>query len=158
VKLGSSGKTGRIFDRASQHSLTPHRSIRTKLTEFDQMKRTPTPDPYLKIRMPPVEWLEETFFGPSLVYANTYEREMKNVIKVSDEKQFAKGQSSRDLQVCYDARDVETQFMDAIDSAYSFAFSRFQREGYQTFNGGYLKMETSIQEQVDAGTEVVNAG
>jgi hypothetical protein len=45
---------------------------------------------------------------------------MYNVIKVSDEEQFAKGQKSRDLQVYYDAWDVETQFMDAIDSEYDF--------------------------------------
>ena len=45
---------------------------------------------------------------------------MKNVIEVSDDEPLAKGQNSRDLQVCYDAGDVETQFMDAIDSAYDF--------------------------------------
>jgi hypothetical protein len=45
---------------------------------------------------------------------------MTNVIEVSDEEQFAKGQNSRDLQVCSDAGDVEAQFMDAIDSAYDF--------------------------------------
>ena len=45
---------------------------------------------------------------------------MNNVIEVSDEEQFAKGQDSRDLQVYYDAWDVETQFMDAIDSANDF--------------------------------------
>jgi len=45
---------------------------------------------------------------------------MNNVIEVNDEEQFAKGQNSRDLQVCSDARDVETQIMDAIDSAYDF--------------------------------------
>jgi hypothetical protein len=55
---------------------------------------------------------------------------MKNVMKVSDEKQFAKGQSSRDLQVCYDAGDVETQFMDAIDSAYDlFRFLKISTRG-----------------------------
>src|ERR1700693_881249 len=45
---------------------------------------------------------------------------MNNVIEVRDEEQFAKGQNSRDLQVCSDAGDVETQLMDAIDSAYDF--------------------------------------
>ena len=45
---------------------------------------------------------------------------MNNVIEVSKEEPFAKGQNSRDLRVCYDARYLETQFMDAIDSAYDF--------------------------------------
>jgi hypothetical protein len=45
---------------------------------------------------------------------------MNNVTEVNDEEQFAKGQNSRDLQVCSDAGDVEAQFMDAIDSAYDF--------------------------------------
>jgi len=61
--------TRRRFDRASQHSLTPHRPIRTKLTGFDQMNQTPTLDPYLKIRMPPVEWLEERiYWSESCIY------------------------------------------------------------------------------------------
>ena len=45
---------------------------------------------------------------------------MKHVIEVRHQEPFAKRQKSRDLQVCYDAGDVETQFMDAIDSAYDF--------------------------------------
>ena len=45
---------------------------------------------------------------------------MNNVIEVNDEELFAKGQNSRDLQVCSDAGDVKTQLMDAIDSAYDF--------------------------------------
>jgi hypothetical protein len=45
---------------------------------------------------------------------------MNNVIEVSEEEPFAKGHNSRDLRVCYDARNLETQFMDAIDSAYDF--------------------------------------
>jgi hypothetical protein len=45
---------------------------------------------------------------------------MNNVIEVSDEEQFAKGSKSRDLQVYYDAGDVETQLMEAIDSNYDF--------------------------------------
>jgi len=45
---------------------------------------------------------------------------MNNVIEVREEEPFAKGQDSRDLQVCCDAGDVETQLMDAIDSAYDF--------------------------------------
>jgi hypothetical protein len=62
----------------------------------------------------------ENFIGPHLVYTITHGREMSNVIKVSDEEQFAKGQNSRDLRVCYDAGDVETQLMDTIDSVYDF--------------------------------------
>jgi hypothetical protein len=46
--------------------------------------------------------------------------EMKKGIEVRDEEQFANGQKIRDLQVCSDARDVKTQFMDAIDSPYDF--------------------------------------
>jgi hypothetical protein len=45
---------------------------------------------------------------------------MCNVIEVSEEEPFAKGQNSRDVRVCYDARYLETQFMDAIDTAYDF--------------------------------------
>ena len=62
----------------------------------------------------------ENFIGPHLVYTITHGREMSNVIKVSDEEQFAKGQKSRDLRVCYDAEDVETQLMEANGSAYDF--------------------------------------
>jgi hypothetical protein len=43
---------------------------------------------------------------------------MNNVIKVSEEEHFAEGQGSCDLQVNYDARDVEAQ--DALDSEYEF--------------------------------------
>src|SRR5713226_6003923 len=45
----------------------------------------------------------ENSIGPSLVYTK-----------------FAKGQDSRDLQICHETGDVETQFVDAIDSAYDF--------------------------------------
>jgi len=45
---------------------------------------------------------------------------MNNLIQVSDEEQFAKGQDAGDLQVSYEAGDVEAQFIDAIDSAYDF--------------------------------------
>ncbi|HWW82866.1 MAG TPA: hypothetical protein VNZ26_04645 [Vicinamibacterales bacterium] len=45
---------------------------------------------------------------------------MNNVIEVSDEEQFAKCSKSRALQVYYDAGDVETQLMEAIDSAQDF--------------------------------------
>jgi hypothetical protein len=45
---------------------------------------------------------------------------MNNGIEVSGREPFAKGQKSRDLQVCYDAGDVKTQLVDAIDSAYDF--------------------------------------
>jgi hypothetical protein len=62
----------------------------------------------------------ENFIGPHLVYTITHGREMSNVIKVSDEEQFAKGQNSRDLRVCYDAGDVEVQLIEAIGSAYDF--------------------------------------
>jgi hypothetical protein len=62
----------------------------------------------------------ENLIGSHLVYTITYDREMNNVIEFSAEEPFAKGQNSRDLRVCYDAGDVETQFMDTIDSAYDF--------------------------------------
>jgi hypothetical protein len=45
---------------------------------------------------------------------------MNNVIEVSNEEQFAQCSKSRDLQICSDAEDVETQLMEAIDSAYDF--------------------------------------
>jgi hypothetical protein len=64
--------------------------------------------------------------------------EMNNLIEVSCEEPFAKGQNSRDLQVCYDAADVETQFMDAIDSAYDF----FRL--LQVFNAKDSKQSTEV--------------
>ncbi len=45
---------------------------------------------------------------------------MNNVIEINDEEQFAKGQDSSDLRACYDAGDVETELMDAIDSPNDF--------------------------------------
>ena len=45
---------------------------------------------------------------------------MNNSLEFRDGEHFAKRQDSRDLQVCYDAVDVETQFMDGIDSVYDF--------------------------------------
>ena len=45
---------------------------------------------------------------------------MNNVIKVSAEKRFADGQSSRDLRVYCIAAELEIQLMDAIDSASDF--------------------------------------
>jgi hypothetical protein len=54
---------------------------------------------------------------------------MKHGIEVRHQELFVKGEKNRDLQVCYDARDVETQFMETSDGADdSFAFSRIQRE------------------------------
>jgi hypothetical protein len=54
---------------------------------------------------------------------------MNDVIEVTDKEQLAKRQNSRDLQVGYDAGDVETQFMEMSDGADdSFAFFRIQRE------------------------------
>jgi len=41
---------------------------------------------------------------------------MNNVIEVSNEEQFAKGQDGRDLQVCWDVGEVETQFLDVSPS------------------------------------------
>jgi hypothetical protein len=45
---------------------------------------------------------------------------MDNFIEHCDEGQFAKGQSGRDLRLCPDARQLETQLMDAIDSVGDF--------------------------------------
>jgi hypothetical protein len=64
-------------------------------------------------------WKRE-FVGSSLVYTNTRDRKMSDIIEVSDEEQFAKCSESRDLQVYCDAGDVETQLMEAIDSAQDF--------------------------------------
>ena len=64
-------------------------------------------------------WKRE-FVGSSLVYTNTRDRKMSDIIEVSDEEQFAKCSKSRDLQVYCDAGDVETQLMEAIDSAQDF--------------------------------------
>jgi hypothetical protein len=73
---------------------------------------------------------------------------MNEVSKVSTEGQFAWGQDSRDLQVVSDDADVENQsWMRSIRPMPSLAFSRIRCEGRQSFNGGHLKMETSMQEQ-----------
>ncbi len=98
------------------------------------------------------------YIGPNLVHTSTHDREMKHVIEVSDEEQFAKGQNSRNLQVCSDAGDVETQSMEAIDSPYDFfRFLPVATRGIANNQRSYLKMETNIQEQADAGIEVVSA-
>jgi hypothetical protein len=67
-----------------------------------------------------LKWSEERIYWPHSCIYNTYDKKMNNVIEVRDEEQFAKSQNSRDLQVCSDAGDVETQLMDTIDSAYDF--------------------------------------
>jgi len=69
---------------------------------------------------------------------------MNNIIEVSGRKQFANGQDTRDLQVCYDG-DVETQLMDAIDSVYDFLrlVQICNEKNSKPINGGHLKMETS---------------
>ena len=41
---------------------------------------------------------------------------MDNFIEHCDEEQFANGQSRRDLRVCWDARELKTQLMEAIDN------------------------------------------
>jgi hypothetical protein len=41
---------------------------------------------------------------------------MDNIIEHCDEDQFANGQSRRDLRVCADRRELETQLMEAIDN------------------------------------------
>jgi hypothetical protein len=43
-------------------------------------------------------------FGPSLVYTNTDDSEKCDIIDHDDENQFAKGQRSRDLRGCSDAK------------------------------------------------------
>jgi len=45
---------------------------------------------------------------------------MDDIIEYCDEDQFANGQSGRDLRVCWDARELKTQLMEAIDSAEDF--------------------------------------
>ena len=41
---------------------------------------------------------------------------MDNIIEHCDEDQFANGQSRRELRVCWDARELKTQLMEAIDN------------------------------------------
>ena len=77
--------------------------------QFDQTKSTLILDPQLRIRIPSVKWSQERFYWRDSCIYNMYDKEMNNVIEVSDEEQFAKGQNSRDLQVCSDVGDVETQ-------------------------------------------------
>ena len=62
----------------------------------------------------------EEFIGLNLVYTGTEDSAMHNIIEASAGEQFANYQDSCDLQACYDARDLETQFMDPIDSEYDF--------------------------------------
>jgi hypothetical protein len=45
---------------------------------------------------------------------------MTNIIEVSDAEQFVKGESSRDLQVSLDARDLAIQFIETIDTVNDF--------------------------------------
>jgi hypothetical protein len=45
---------------------------------------------------------------------------MNAIIKKKDEDQFANGQNSRDLRVSPDARELETQLMEAIDNIGDF--------------------------------------
>ena len=55
--------------------------------------------------------------------------QMTNIIEVSDEEQFAKGQSSRDLQVSSDARDWRfSLWKRSTLSDDFFRFLEFQRE------------------------------
>jgi hypothetical protein len=45
---------------------------------------------------------------------------MDGIIEHCDEDQFANGQSRRDLRVCWDARELKTQLMEAIDNVGEF--------------------------------------
>jgi hypothetical protein len=60
------------------------------------------------------------FFGPSLVYTSADGRKMDNIIEECDDGKFAKGQSGRDLRLCADARQLNTQLMEAIDNVGDF--------------------------------------
>ena len=51
--------------------------------------------------------VHERIYWPDSCIYNIQNSEMNNVIEVSDEEQFAKCSKSRDLQVYYDAGDVE---------------------------------------------------
>ncbi len=54
-------------------------------------------------------------FGPTLVYASTDGSEMSNIIEDSDQDQFAKGQTRRDLRINPDATELEIQLMKAVN-------------------------------------------
>ena len=45
---------------------------------------------------------------------------MNNIVEDHGENRFANGQSRRDLRVCWDARELKTQLMEAIDNAADF--------------------------------------
>ena len=45
---------------------------------------------------------------------------MDDIIEYCDEDQFANGQSRRDLRVCWDAMELKTQLMEAIDNVGEF--------------------------------------
>ena len=69
--------------------------------------------------MRPVE--ETTLFGSGLVYTRLRpDRPMNNAIEVTDAEEFVKGESSRDLQVSLDARDLAIQFIETVDTLNDF--------------------------------------
>ena len=45
---------------------------------------------------------------------------MDDIIEYCDEDQFANGQSRRDLRGCWDARELKSQLMEAIDNVGDF--------------------------------------
>src|SRR5579863_8792045 len=72
-----------------------------------------------------------------------------------------RSQRARTVAICKSATTPRTWRLNSwtrsIAPTTSFAFSSFQHERSQTIIGGVLTMETSIQEQANAGIEAVNA-
>jgi hypothetical protein len=60
--------------------------------------------------------LDAYAFGPSFVYTSTNGRQMNEIFEDKHDTNFANGQSRRDLRLCPDARQLETQLMEAIDN------------------------------------------
>jgi hypothetical protein len=84
---------------------------------------------------------------------------MNDFTEHRDEDQFANGQSCRDLRVRPDLTQPGFQLMGAIDSISDdfFRFVRISAREIALNHRGHSKMHASIQEQADAGLEVVNA-
>ena len=87
---------------------------------FDQIERTLTLNPQKRMRTRQLNSRKREFVGSSLVYTTTRDRTMNKAIGVSDEEEFVKGQSSRDLRAGLDASELEIQLIDAIDNVGEF--------------------------------------
>jgi hypothetical protein len=106
-----------------------------------------------------VDTPQPEIFGSSLVYIQVPAGwKMNDFTEHRDEDRFANGQSCRDLRVRPDRTQPGFQLMEAIDSISDFfRFVRISAREIALNHRGHSKIDASIQEQADAGLEVVNA-